>query len=169
MALAYACALGCGRTGILETTFREETETDLFGEQAVLCGGLTELIRAGFDTLVAAGYSPELAYFECLHEVKLIADLIHQRGITGMRASISNTAAYGDLTRGRRVIGPATRQAMQELLHEIQSGAFADEWSAEHAAGKPRIKALAAKDAEHPIEHVGRRLRALMPWLNPEP
>jgi ketol-acid reductoisomerase len=166
--LAYACGLGCGRTGILETTFREETETDLFGEQAVLCGGLTELIRAGFETLVNAGYSPELAYFECLHEVKLIADLIHQRGITGMRASISNTAAYGDLTRGCRVIGPATRQAMEELLREIQSGAFADEWLTEHAAGKPRMKTLAAKDAEHPIESVGRRLRALMPWLNPE-
>ena len=169
IALAYAAGLGCGRTGILETTFREETETDLFGEQAVLCGGLTELIRAGFDTLVAAGYSPELAYFECLHEVKLIADLIHQRGITGMRASISNTAAYGDLTRGRRVIGPATRQAMQALLAEIQSGAFAEEWLAEQAAGKPRMKALAAKDSKHPIEEVGRRLRALMPWLNPEP
>ena len=169
VALAYACGLGCGRTGILEITFREETETDLFGEQAVLCGGLTELIRAGFETLVAAGYSPELAYFECLHEVKLIADLIHQRGITGMRAAISNTAAFGDVTRGRRVIGPATRQAMQELLAEIQSGAFANEWSAEHKAGKARMQALAAKDAEHPIEHVGRRLRALMPWLNPEP
>ena len=166
VALAYACGLGCGRAGILETTFREEAETDLFGEQAVLCGGLTELIRAGFDTLVAAGYAPELAYFECLHEVKLIADLIHQRGITGMRAAISNTAAYGDLTRGRRVIGPATRQAMKELLVEVQSGAFAAEWAAECAAGKATLSALADKDAQHPIEDVGRRLRAVMPWLN---
>ncbi len=167
VARAYACALGCGRAGILETTFREETETDLFGEQAVLCGGLTQLIRAGFGTLVEAGYAPELAYFECLHEVKLIADLIHQRGITGMRAAISRTAAYGDLTRGPRVIGPATRQAMQELLAEIQSGAFADEWAAECAAGKPTLSVLASQDADQAIEQVGRRLRALMPWLAP--
>jgi ketol-acid reductoisomerase len=160
VALAYAGALGCGRVAILETTFREETETDLFGEQAVLCGGLTELIRAGFDTLVGAGYPAELAYFECLHEVKLIADLIHQRGIAGMRAAISNTAAYGDLTRGRRVIGAAVRQAMTELLAEIQSGAFAREWLGEQAAGKPHLQALAVKDAAHPIEEVGRALRA---------
>jgi ketol-acid reductoisomerase len=167
VALAYADGLGCGRAGILETTFREETETDLFGEQAVLCGGLTELIRAGFDTLLAAGYAPELAYFECLHEVKLIADLIHQRGIAGMRASISSTAAFGDVTRGRRVIGPATRQAMHDILAEVQSGAFAGQWMAEYAAGKPTLTALAEQDARHPIEDVGRRLRALMPWLNP--
>jgi ketol-acid reductoisomerase len=167
VALAYACAIGCGRAGILETTFREETETDLFSEQAVLCGGLTELIRAGFETLVASGYAPEIAYFECLHEVRLIADLIHACGIAGMRASISNTATYGDLTRGRRVIGPATRQAMQELLKEIQSGAFADEWLAEYAAGKPTMRTLVEKDAQHEIESVGRRLRAMMPWLNP--
>jgi ketol-acid reductoisomerase len=165
LALAYACALGCSRAGILETTFREETETDLFGEQAVLCGGLTELIRAGFETLVAAGYAPELAYFECLHEVKLIADLIHARGIAGMRESISSTARYGDLTRGRRVIGAATRQAMQEILAEIRSGQFADQWMAEHAAGKPKLTELARRDTEHPIERVGARLRALMPWL----
>ncbi len=165
VALAYAGGLGCGRTAILQTTFREETETDLFGEQAVLCGGLTELIRAGFDTLVSAGYPPELAYFECLHEVKLIADLIHQRGIAGMRAAISNTAAFGDVTRGRRVIGPATRQAMKEILAEVQSGAFADQWMAEYAAGKPTLKSRSEQDAAHPVEEVGRRLRALMPWL----
>ena len=168
VALAYACAIGCGRAGILETTFREEAETDLFGEQAVLCGGLTELIRAGFETLVEAGYAPELAYFECLHEVKLIADLIHERGIAGMRSAISNTAAYGDLTRGPRVIGPAARQAMRDLLADVQSGAFAAEWTAEHAAGKPTLKALADRDAHHPIEEVGRRLRALLPWLHPK-
>lgn len=165
VARAYAAALGCGRAGILETTFREETETDLFGEQAVLCGGLSELIRAGFETLVAAGYSPELAYFECLHEVKLIADLIHARGIAGMRAAISNTAKYGDVTRGRRIIGPATRQAMREILTEIQSGTFADQWTSEHAAGQPNLRAAADRDAAHPIEEVGARLRKLMPWL----
>jgi len=165
VARAYAAALGCGRAGILETTFREETETDLFGEQAVLCGGLTELIRAGFETLVEAGYAPELAYFECLHEVKLIADLIHAHGIAGMRAAISNTARYGDVTRGRRIIGPATRQAMREILAEIQSGAFADQWTAEHAAGQPNLRAATECDAKHPIEAVGARLRRLMPWL----
>lgn len=167
VALAYAAALGCGRAGILETTFREETETDLFGEQAVLCGGLSELIRTGFQTLVEAGYSPELAYFECLHEVKLIADLIHTRGIAGMRAAISNTAKFGDVTRGRRIIGPATRQAMREILTEIQSGTFADQWMAEHAAGQPNLRAAADRDAAHPIEEVGTRLRKLMPWLTP--
>ncbi|MBK9119957.1 MAG: ketol-acid reductoisomerase [Phycisphaerales bacterium] len=165
VALAYAAAIGGGRAGILETTFREETETDLFGEQAVLCGGLTELIRAGYETLVEAGYAPEMAYFECLHEVKLITDLIYERGITGMRDSISNTAEYGDLTRGRRVVGPAARTAMKELLSEIQTGKFADEWMAECAAGKPNMAAAAARDAEHPVEQVGKRLRALMPWL----
>ena len=165
LALAWACGIGGGRAGILETTFREETETDLFGEQAVLCGGLTELIRAGFETLVAAGYAPEMAYFECLHEVKLIVDLIYERGITGMREGISNTAEYGDITRGRRVIGPLVRQAMKELLAEIQSGKFADEWMAECAAGKPKMKDLAARDAEHEVERVGRRLREMMPWL----
>ncbi|MEE9296891.1 MAG: ketol-acid reductoisomerase [Phycisphaerae bacterium] len=163
--LAYACAIGGGRVGILETTFREETETDLFGEQAVLCGGLTELIRAGYETLTEAGYAPEMAYFECLHEVKLIVDLIYEHGITGMRHSISNTAEYGDLTRGKRVIGEATRNAMKKLLADIQSGAFADEWMAECAAGKPEMTAQAQCQAEHPVEQVGRRLRAMMPWL----
>ncbi len=165
VALAYACGLGCGRTGILETTFAAETETDLFGEQAVLCGGLTELIRAGFETLVEAGYSPEIAYFECSHEVKLIADLICARGIAGMRAAISSTAAYGDLTRGRRIVGEPTRAAMKTVLAEIQSGEFADQWMAEHAGGKARMRELSAGDAEHEIERVGKRLRALMPWL----
>jgi ketol-acid reductoisomerase len=163
--LAYACGIGGGRAGILETTFREETETDLFGEQAVLCGGLSELIRAGYETLTEAGYAPEMAYFECLHEVKLIVDLIYEHGITGMRHSISNTAEYGDLTRGQKVIGPPAREAMKALLADIRSGAFANEWMAECAAGKVRMKALADRDAQHPIEQVGRRLRALMPWL----
>ena len=165
VALAYACGIGGGRAGILETTFREETETDLFGEQAVLCGGLTELIRAGFETLVEAGYAPEMAYFECLHEVKLITDLIFERGIAGMRDSISNTAEYGDLTRGRRVIGAEARAAMKALLADIQSGVFADEWMSENAAGKPNMREIAARDAQHPVEQVGQRLRAMMPWL----
>ncbi len=163
--LAYACGVGGGRVGILETTFREETETDLFGEQAVLCGGLTELIRAGYETLTEAGYAPEMAYFECLHEVKLIVDLIYEQGITGMRHSISNTAEYGDLTRGKRVIGEATRQSMRKLLVEIQSGAFADEWMAECAAGKAKMKAAADREAAHPVEQIGRQLRGMMPWL----
>jgi ketol-acid reductoisomerase len=163
--LAYACGIGGGRVGILETTFREETETDLFGEQAVLCGGLTELIRAGYETLTAAGYAPEMAYFECLHEVKLIVDLIYEQGITGMRRSISNTAEYGDLTRGKRIVGAETRKAMQAILADIQAGRFADEWMAECAAGKPKMSALADEQSKHPIEEVGKRLRALMPWL----
>jgi ketol-acid reductoisomerase len=166
VALAYAAALGCGRAGVLETTFREETETDLFSEQAVLCGGLTALIRAGFDTLVSAGYAPEVAYFECLHEVKLIADLLHTRGIAGMRAVISNTAKFGDITRGTRIITPAVRDAMQQVLGEVQSGQFAREWQAECAAGRPTLRAQAAADAQLPIEAVGTRLRALMPWLS---
>ncbi len=165
VALAYACALGCGRAGILETTFREETEADLFSEQTVLCGGLAELIRAGFETLVAAGYAPEVAYLECLHEVKLITDLVYEGGLTGMRERISGTAAYGGLTRGPRVVGAGVRQAMQEVLAEIQSGEFAREWLAEHAAGGAHAAALAAREAQHPIEEVGRRLRALMPRL----
>ncbi len=164
--LAYASAIGGGRAGIIETTFREETETDLFGEQAVLCGGLTSLIQAGFETLVEAGYSPEMAYFECLHEVKLIVDLIYEGGIANMRYSVSNTAEYGDLTRGPRVINEGTRQAMKSLLADIQSGSFADEWMAEHEAGKTRFKALEAKGQAHPIEEVGRRLRGMMPWLS---
>lgn len=165
LGLAYACAIGGGRVGVLETSFREETETDLFGEQAVLCGGLTELVRAGYDTLTEAGYAPEMAYFECLHEVKLIVDLMYEHGITGMRRSISNTAEYGDLTRGQAVISAETRQTMKKLLADIQSGKFADEWMAECASGKKNMQAVAAKQASHPIEAVGRRLRALMPWL----
>lgn len=164
--LAYASAIGGGRAGVIETTFREETETDLFGEQAVLCGGLTALIQAGFETLVEAGYAPEMAYFECLHEVKLIVDLIYEGGIGNMRYSVSNTAEYGDLTRGPRVINDSTRSAMKRLLTDIQSGAFADEWMAEHEAGKTTFKELEAKALAHPIEEVGRQLRGMMPWLS---
>ncbi|MET0591148.1 MAG: ketol-acid reductoisomerase [Polyangiaceae bacterium] len=166
--LAYAGAIGGGRAGILETTFQEETETDLFGEQAVLCGGLTSLIYAGFETLVDAGYAPEMAYFECVHELKLIIDLIYEGGVDAMRYSVSNTAEYGDLTRGPRVITDASKKAMKEMLAEIRSGAFADEWMAEHAAGKPKFESLARKGAEHPLEVVGQRLRALMPWMQEE-
>jgi len=166
--LAYAAAIGGGRAGILETTFKEETETDLFGEQAVLCGGLTSLITAGYETLVDAGYAPEMAYFECVHELKLIIDLIYEGGIENMRFSVSNTAEYGDLTRGPRVITEHSRKAMKEMLAEIRSGAFANEWMAEHAAGKPKFKALEKAGAEHPLEEVGRRLRGLMPWMNEE-
>ena len=164
--LAYASGIGGGRAGIIETTFREETETDLFGEQAVLCGGLTSLIQAGFETLVEAGYSPEMAYFECLHEVKLIVDLIYEGGIANMRYSVSNTAEYGDLTRGPRVINGTTREEMKRLLADIQSGAFADEWMAEHEGGKTKFKELEAQAHAHPIEEVGKRLRGMMPWLS---
>jgi len=163
--LAYASAIGGGRAGILETTFREETETDLFGEQAVLCGGLTSLIQAGYETLVEAGYAPEMAYFECLHEVKLIVDLLYEGGIANMRYSVSNTAEYGDLTRGPRIINGTTRAEMRQLLNEIQSGEFADEWMAEHEAGKPRFRELESLAETHQIEEVGKRLRAMMPWL----
>jgi ketol-acid reductoisomerase len=163
--LAYASAIGGGRAAILETTFKEETETDLFGEQAVLCGGLAELIQAGFDTLVEAGYSREMAYFECLHEVKLIVDLIYEGGLANMRYSVSNTAEYGDLTRGKRIINEGVRQEMKQILSEIQSGAFADEWMAENEAGKPRFKEMEAASLAHPIEAIGKELRALMPWL----
>jgi ketol-acid reductoisomerase len=163
--LAYASAIGGGRAGVLETTFREETETDLFGEQAVLCGGLTSLIKAGFETLVEAGYSPEMAYFECLHEMKLIVDLIYEGGFSNMRYSVSNTAEYGDLTRGPAVIGEAVRGQMKQLLSDIQSGAFADEWMAENEAGKSRFKQLEAEAETHQIEEVGKELRAMMPWL----
>ena len=163
--LAYAKAIGGTRAGVLETTFKEETETDLFGEQAVLCGGLTELIRAGFETLVEAGYSPEMAYFECLHEVKLIVDLIYEGGIANMRYSISNTAEYGDMTRGRRVIGDETRKAMKALLGDIQSGKFADEWITEYRCGLPHFRELRKEAGTHPVEEVGLRLRGLMPWL----
>jgi ketol-acid reductoisomerase len=164
-ALAYASAIGGGRAGILETSFKEETETDLFGEQAVLCGGLSELVKAGFETLTEAGYAPEMAYFECLHEVKLIVDLMYERGIEGMRNAISNTAKFGDYTRGTRIVNDATRAEMRRILAEIQSGAFAQEWVAENAAGKPSFNAFRAAAAKHEIESVGRELRGLMPWM----
>ncbi len=165
IALAYAKGIGGTRAGVLETTFREETETDLFGEQVVLCGGLTELIRAGFDTLVEAGYSPDLAYFECLHEVKLIVDLIYEGGIGNMRYSISTTAAYGDVTRGRRIVNEDTRREMKKILGEIQSGSFAREFILENQANRPVFNALLKKDAEHPIEQVGEKLRKMMPFV----
>ncbi len=163
--LAYAKGIGGGRSGIIETTIREETETDLFGEQAVLCGGLTALMQAGYDTLVEAGYSPEMAYFECIHEMKLIVDFIYEGGVTNMRYTISNTAQYGDVTRGPRIIGPAVREEMRRVLAEIQSGEFAREWLTETRAGKPVFKALTRRGDEHPLEEVGRKLRSLMPWL----
>ena len=163
--LAYASAIGGGRAGIIETTFKEETETDLFGEQAVLCGGLTALIQAGFETLTEAGYSPEMAYFECLHEMKLIVDLMYEGGIGNMRYSISNTAEYGDLTRGGRVVNDATKAEMKKILGEIQSGEFADEWISECDAGKENFKRLESAGEQHQIEEVGARLRAMMPWL----
>src|SRR6266481_8877011 len=166
--LAYAKAIGGTRAGVLETTFKEETETDLFREQSVLCGGLTELIRAGYETLVEAGYSPEMAYFECLHEVKLIVDLIYEGGIANMRYSISNTAEYGDMTRGRRVIGEETRRAMKAILADIQSGKFADEWITEYRCGLPHFRELRKEAAKHPVEEVGAKLRGLMPWLASE-
>ncbi len=165
IALAYASAVGGGRAGIIETTFKEETETDLFGEQVVLCGGLTALIQAGFETLVEAGYTPEMAYFECMHEVKLIVDLLYEGGISNMRYSISNTAQYGDLTRGPRVITSQTKDEMKKILGEIQSGEFAREWMLECKANKPVFNALTRKGEEHPIEDVGSKLRAMMPWL----
>ena len=164
--LAYAKGIGCGRAGVIETTFREETETDLFGEQVVLCGGLTELIRAGFDTLVEAGYQPEVAYFECLHEVKLIVDLIYEGGIANMRSSISDTAEFGDLTRGRRVITEQTRAEMKQILADVQNGHFAREWLAENQVGRPVYNAIKRRDSEHLIETVGTRLRAMMSWLD---
>ena len=164
--LAYASAIGGGRAGIIETSFREETETDLFGEQAVLCGGLTSLIKAGFETLVEAGYAPEMAYFECLHEMKLIIDLIYEGGIAEMRYSVSNTAQYGDMTRGPLVVNDETKRRMKGLLAEVQSGAFANEWMKEHRNGKERFKQLEEQTREHAIERVGARLRAMMPWLS---
>ena len=166
--LAYAKAIGGTRAGVIETTFKDETETDLFGEQAVLCGGLTELIRAGYETLVEAGYPPEMAYFECLHEVKLIVDLIYEGGIANMRYSISNTAEYGDMTRGRRVVTDETRKAMKQILSDIQSGKFADEWMTEYRCGLPHFRELRKEAEKHPIEDVGARLRGLMPWLKSE-
>lgn len=165
IALAYANAIGGTRGGVIETTFAEETETDLFGEQAVLCGGVSELIRAGFDTLVEAGYQPEVAYFECLHEMKLIVDLIFEGGIANMRYSISDTAKYGDITRGRRIINDRTRAEMSMILNEIRSGEFAREWVLENKANKPVYNALLKNDAQHPIEKVGAELRSMMPWI----
>jgi len=165
LALAYAKAIGGTRAGVIETTFDEETETDLFGEQAVLCGGVTELIRAGFDTLVEAGYQPEIAYFEVLHELKLITDLIQETGISGMRRRVSNTACYGDITKGKRIITERTRKEMKRLLKEIKSGKFAREWIRENEAGRPNYNAILKKEDEHPIEKVGSSLREMMPWM----
>lgn len=164
--LSYASAIGGGRAGIIETSFREETETDLFGEQAVLCGGLTSLIKAGFETLTEAGYSPEMAYFECLHEMKLIVDLLYEGGISEMRYSISNTAQFGDMTRGPVVVNDETKRRMQTLLAEIQSGAFANDWMKEAREGRQLFKQLDDEAREHPIERVGAKLREMMPWLS---
>jgi len=166
LALAYAKGIGATRAGVIETTFAEETETDLFGEQCVLCGGVTELVRAGFDTLVEAGYQPEIAYFECLHELKLIVDLMHEKGITGMRYSISDTAEYGDVTRGTRIITEETRDEMNEILAEVRSGEFAREWILENQAGRPVYRALVQEGKEHLIEKVGEELRGMMSWIN---
>jgi ketol-acid reductoisomerase len=163
--LAYAKAVGGTRAGVLKTTFKEETETDLFGEQTVLCGGVTELIKAGFDTLVDAGYKPEVAYFECLHELKLITDMINVAGIQGMRARVSDTAEFGDLTRGERVIGKEAREEMKKILAEVQSGEFAKEWIEENKAGRPKFNELRKRDENHPIEVVGKQLRSMMPWM----
>ncbi|HVY13160.1 MAG TPA: ketol-acid reductoisomerase [Alphaproteobacteria bacterium] len=165
LALSYACAVGGGRSGIIETSFREECETDLFGEQAVLCGGLTSLIQAGFETLTEAGYAPEMAYFECLHEVKLIVDLIYEGGIANMRYSISNTAEYGDYTRGPRVITEETKKEMKRILDDIQSGRFTRDWMLENKVGQANFKAMRKRGAEHPIEKVGEKLRGMMPWI----
>jgi ketol-acid reductoisomerase len=165
LVLAYASGIGGGRAGIIETTFKDECETDLFGEQSVLCGGATELVRAGFETLVEAGYDPRLAYFECLHELKLIVDLMYEQGISGMRHSISNTAEYGDMTRGPRVIGEETRAAMRKILSDIQSGDFAKEWIAENRAGGENFDRLRSEQQGHQIEQVGGELRSMMPWI----
>jgi ketol-acid reductoisomerase len=168
LALAYAKGIGATRAGVIETTFKDETETDLFGEQAVLCGGLTELVRAGYETLVDAGYDPKLAYFECLHELKLIVDLMYEKGIGGMRYSISNTAEYGDLTRGSRIVGEPTRAAMQEILGEIQDGTFAREWIAENRAGQENFKRMREEQAGHQVEREGKELRSMMDWIDTE-
>ncbi|HEX3510782.1 MAG TPA: ketol-acid reductoisomerase [Solirubrobacteraceae bacterium] len=167
LALAYAKGIGCTRGGVIETTFKDETETDLFGEQAVLCGGASELVQAGFETLVEAGYDPEMAYFECLHELKLIADLMYEKGLAGMRYSISNTAEYGDYTRGKRVITDETRASMKKILQEIQSGDFAREWIAENRAGQENFKRMRAEQADTQVEHVGAELREHMDWIKP--
>ncbi len=168
LVLAYARGIGCTRAGVIETTMQEETETDLFGEQAVLCGGVTELVRAGYETLVEAGYDPRLAYFECLHELKLIVDLMYEKGITGMRYSISNTAEYGDLTRGERVIGEPTRKAMKQILADIQSGDFAREWIAENQAGQENFQRMREAQQDHQVEREGAKLRSMMPWIDTE-
>ena len=165
IALAYAKGVGCARAGVLETTFAEETETDLFGEQTVLCGGVTALVKAAFETLLAAGYQPEIAYFECMHELKLLVDLMHEGGMSYMRYSISDTAEYGDYTRGPKVIDDHVKQSMKQILGNIQSGSFAREWILENQAGRPSFMALRRQNAEHPIEQVGKQLRAMMPWL----
>ena len=164
-ALAYAKGLGATRAGVLETTFKEETETDLFGEQTVLCGGISELVKAGYDTLVEAGYQPEVAYFECLHEVKLIVDLFYVGGLSFMRYSVSDTAEYGDYTRGKRIVTEETRETMRQILAEVQSGEFAREWMSENEAGRPKFTDMRRREKEHPIEEVGAKLRAMMPWL----
>ncbi len=166
MVLAYASSIGGGRAGVIETTFKDETETDLFGEQSVLCGGATELARAGFETLVEAGYDPRLAYFECLHELKLIVDLMYEKGIQGMRDSISNTAEYGDMTRGPKVIGPEVREAMKQVLADIQSGEFANEWIAENRAGAENFQRMRDEAKGHRVEQVGSDLRSMMPWID---
>ena len=166
IALSYANAVGGARAGVIETTFPEETETDLFGEQVVLCGGLTSLVMAGYETLVEAGYQPEMAYFECLHEVKLIVDLMYEEGIAGMRYSISDTAEYGDVSRGPRIINSATKDEMRKILDEIRSGKFAEEWIAESDSGRKRFAELQNAGRNHPIEKVGSQLRAMMPWIS---
>ncbi len=168
LALAYAKGIGGTRGGVIETTFKDETETDLFGEQAVLCGGVSELVSAGYETLVDAGYDPKLAYFECLHELKLIVDLMYEKGITGMRHSISNTAEYGDLTRGKRIISDTTRQAMKDVLGEIQDGTFAREWIAENRAGQENFQRMRAEGQGHQIEREGKDLRSMMSWIDTE-
>ena len=165
LGLAYAKGIGGTRAGVIETTFKEETETDLFGEQVVLCGGATELIKAGFDTLIEAGYQPEIAYFECLHELKLITDLIYRTGIQGMRKRVSDTAEYGDLTRGKRVINERTRKEMKKILKEVQSGKFAREWIKENENGRPEFTKLRKADDTHPVEVIGKKLRGMMDWI----
>jgi ketol-acid reductoisomerase len=165
LALSYASAIGGGRAGVIETNFREECETDLFGEQTVLCGGVVELIRAGFETLVEAGYAPEMAYFECLHEVKLIVDLIYEGGIANMNYSVSNTAEYGEYVSGPRVVDASVKARMKEVLADIQEGRFARDWMLENQVGQTSFKAMRAKSAAHPIEEVGEKLRAMMPWI----
>ena len=168
IALAYARGIGCTRAGVIETTFAEETETDLFGEQAVLCGGVTALVKAGFETLVEAGYQPEIAYFECLHELKLIVDLIQQGGLSYMRYSVSDTAEHGDYSAGSRIITDDTRAEMRRILQEVQDGTYARSWVLENLAGRPWFNTMRQREREHPIEQVGKKLRAMMPWLNPK-